>query len=127
AVAQLRGAATWRVDAGDTMVIDAGAMGASVEASGASLRLEVAMRITPSDGRVVAASTITAAAVALVTVAVYQGHIKVTSGGQTVNVGAGGAVEIKPGEPARELRQVAAAADRPRAPGDPARAPGAPG
>jgi ferric-dicitrate binding protein FerR (iron transport regulator) len=110
-VAQLRGAATWRVGGEDTMVIDAGAMGASVEASGASLRVEVAMRITPTDGRVVAASTITAAAVALVTVVVYQGHVKITSGGQTVNVGAGGAVEIKPGEPARELRAVAAVPD----------------
>jgi len=127
AVAQLRGAATWRVGGEDTLVIDAGAMGASVEASGASLRVEVAMRITPTDGRVIAASTITAAAVALVTVVVYQGHIKVTSGGQTVNVGAGGAVEIKPGEPARELRAVAAAPDPAHAPGDPAELAGAAG
>ena len=126
AVAQLRGAATWRVGGEDTMVIDAGAMGASVEASGASLRVEVAMRITPTDGRVVAASTLTAAAVALVTVVVYQGHVKITSGGQTVNVGAGGAVEIKPGEPARELRAVAAAPDSPRDPDEASGAAGVP-
>ena len=106
-VAQLRGAATWRAGGEDTLVIDAGAMGASVEASGASLRVEVDMRISLSDARVVSASAVTAAAVALVTVVVYQGHVKVTSAGQTVNVGAGGAVEIKPGEPAREMRAVA--------------------
>lgn len=106
-IAQLRGAATWRAAGEDTLVIDAGAMGASVEASGASLRVEVDMRISLSDARVVSASAVTAAAVALVTVVVYQGHVKVTSAGQTVNVGAGGAVEIKPGEPARDVHAVA--------------------
>jgi len=112
-VAQLRGAATWRVGGDDMLVLDAGAMGASVEASGASLRVEVDMRISLSDARVVSASAVTAAAVALATVIVYQGHVKVTSAGQTVNVGAGGAVEIKPGEPARDVRAVAATAGEP--------------
>jgi len=108
-VAQLQGAATWRVGGADTLVIDAGAMGASVEASGASLRVEVAMQLSSSDARVVAASVTTAAVVALVTVIVYQGHVKASSGGQTVNVSPGGAVEIKPGEPPRDVRDVATA------------------
>jgi TonB family protein len=41
-------------------------------------------------------------------VIVYEGHVKVTSGGQTINVAAGSAVEIKPGEPPRDRRDVAA-------------------
>jgi TonB family protein len=85
-------------------------MGASVEASGASLRVEVQMQIAHSDARVVAASAVTAAAVALVTIVVYQGHVKVASGGQTVNVAAGGRVEVKPGASPREVREVATAA-----------------
>jgi TonB family protein len=66
------------------------------------------MHISSSDTRVVAASTVTAVAVALATVIVYEGHVKVTSGGQTINVAAGSAVEIKPGEPPRDRRDVAA-------------------
>jgi hypothetical protein len=108
-VVQRRGSATWRAGRADTLVIDAGAMGASVEASGASLRVEVRMQLTSSDARVVAASVATAAVVSLVTVIVYQGHVKASSGGQTVNVAAGSAVEIKPGEPPREQREVVAA------------------
>ena len=108
-VAQLQGAATWRVGGADTLVIDAGAMGASVEASGASLRVEVRMQINGSDTRVVVASAATAAVVALVSVIVYQGHVKVTSAGQRVNVGAGSAVELKPGEPPRDVREVGVA------------------
>jgi protein TonB len=73
-----------------------------------------------SDARVVAASAVTAAAVALVTVIVYQGHVRVTSAGQTINVAAGGAAQIKPGEPAREVRDVAAASPGERSSGDPA-------
>jgi len=118
AVAQPRGAATWRIAGDDTVVIDAGAMGASVEASGASLRVEVHM-LSLSDARVVAASAVTAAAVALVTVIVYQGHVRITSAGQTINVAAGGAAQIKPGEPAREVRDVAAASPGERSSGDP--------
>jgi TonB family protein len=119
AVAQPRGAATWRIAGDDTAVIDAGAMGASVEASGASLRVEVHM-LSLSDARVVAASAVTAAAVALVTVIVYQGHVRITSAGQTINVAAGGAAQIKPGEPAREVRDVAAAPPSERSSGSPA-------
>jgi hypothetical protein len=113
-VVQRRGTATWRVGRTDNLVIDAGAMGASVEATGASLRVEVRMQLSSSDARVVAASAATAAVVALVTVIVYQGHVKASSGSQTVNVAAGSAVEIKPGEPPREQREVAAAPGEPR-------------
>lgn len=108
-VAQRSGVATWRVGGADTIEIDPGAMGASIEASGASLRVEVRMQINGSDTRVVVASAATAAVVALVSVIIYQGHVKVTSAGQTVNVGAGSAVEVKPGEPPRDVREVGAA------------------
>jgi len=108
-IAQQRGAATWRVGAADTVVIDAGATGASVEASGASLRVEVHMQVSSSDARLVGASVATAAVVSLVTVIVYQGYVKATSGGQTVSVAAGRTVEIRPGERPREALDVAAA------------------
>jgi hypothetical protein len=106
--AQPRGAALWRVAAEDTLVIDAGAAVASVEASGASLRVEVQMNL--SDARVIGASAATAAAVALVTVIVYQGHVNVTSAGQTVRVEPGSTVEVRPREAAREAPTVGAAA-----------------
>jgi hypothetical protein len=108
AAAQPRGAALWRVAAEDTLVIDAGAAVASVEASGASLRVEVQMNL--SDARVIGASAATAAAVALVTVIVYQGHVNVTSAGQTVRVEPGSTVEVRPREAAREAPTVGAAA-----------------
>ena len=95
-VEQRRGSATWRV-ANDTLRIDAGATVASVEATGASLRVEVHMQM--SDARVVGASALTAAAVAFVTVVVYEGHVKVTASGQTVNVEPGATVEVRPGQP----------------------------
>jgi hypothetical protein len=100
AIAQARGAATWRVGGDDTMVIDAGATMASVEATGASLRVEVKMNL--SDARVIGASAVTAAVVAMVTVIVYEGHVKVTSGRQTVNVVPGTAFEVRPPVPARD-------------------------
>jgi TonB family protein len=121
AVVQARGGATWRIGGDDTLVLDAGAMGASVEASGASLRVEVDMQITSSDARLVAASAVTAAAVALVTVIVYQGHVRITSAGQVVNLAAGSSAEIRPGGPPRELHDVAVSVRHGApAPGDPA-------
>lgn len=90
---QPRGAASWQVGEDDTLVIDAGAMGASVEAAGASLRVEVTMNV--SDERVIGASALTAAVVALVTVVVYEGHVKVASGGQTVVVEPGSRYEVQ--------------------------------
>lgn len=81
-VEQRAGTAAWRVDGDSKLVIDAGAMVASVEATGASLRVEVQMNAM--DGRVIGASALTAAAVAMVTVVVYEGHVKVSSAGQRV-------------------------------------------
>jgi hypothetical protein len=119
-VVQRRGAVTWRVDSSDTIAIDAGAMGASVEASGASLRVEVSMHSTSSDNRVVATRAATAVAAALVTVIVYQGQVKASTSGQTVNIAAGSAVELRPGEPPRELHDVGAApVTAPAVPGRP--------
>ncbi len=93
-VAQPRGAALWSVAAEDTLVIDPGAMGATVEASGASLRVEVNMN--GSDARAVGVSAATAIAVALVTVVVYQGSVRVRHDGQTVDVVPGARYEIRP-------------------------------
>jgi hypothetical protein len=110
AAAQPRGTALWRVAAEDTLVIDAGAAVASVEASGASLRVEVQMN--KSDARVIGVSAATAAAVALVTVIVYQGHVRVTSAGQTVLIEPGSTFEVRPREAAREAPTVGAATPR---------------
>jgi PEGA domain len=107
AAAQPRGAALWRVAAEDTLVIDAGATVASVEASGASLRVEAKMNL--SDARMFGASAVTAAAVALVTVIVYQGHVRVTSGGQTVLVEPGSTFEVRPRDLAEDAPTVGAA------------------
>jgi tetratricopeptide (TPR) repeat protein len=102
-VEQRRGAATWRVAADEHLVIAAGATVASVEASGASLRVEVQMN--QSDAKVIGTSAVTAAAVALVTVVVYDGHVKVgKDGGEPVAVAAGTTTEVKP---AREPDRVA--------------------
>jgi hypothetical protein len=109
--AQPRGRVLWRAGGEDTLVIDAGAAVASVEATGASLRVEVQMNL--SDVRTMGASAVTAAAVALVTVIVYQGHVKVTSAGQTVNVEPGGVIELRPRESAREAPTVGAATPAP--------------
>ena len=92
-VSQPRGAASWTIHGDDTFVIDAGAMVASVEASGASLRVEVTMNV--SDARVIGASALTAAVVAMVTVVVYEGRVKVVSGGQTVTVEPGTTLELR--------------------------------
>jgi hypothetical protein len=88
-----RGTATWRVDADEQLRIETGATLAPVEASGASLRVEAHMNI--SDMRVIGASTVTAAAVAFVTVVVYEGHVRVG----TVNIQPGTTVEVRPDKP----------------------------
>jgi len=102
---QPRGRATWQVAAGDKLVIDAGATVASVVASGASLRVEVEMHGT--EARMLATSAVTAAAVALVTVVVYDGQVEVTGAGNTVTVPPGGTIEVRPGEAPREPITVA--------------------
>jgi hypothetical protein len=94
---QPRGSATYRVAGNEQLVIDAGATVASVSASGASLRVEVEMNL--SDARLIGTSAVTAAAVALVTVIVYEGHVKVTSADRTVEVAAGSTVQITPNQP----------------------------
>ena len=109
-VSQPRGAAAWTVAADDTLMIDAGATVASVEATGASLRVEVTMNL--SDARVIGTSALTAAAVAMVTVVVYEGHVNVTSGGQTVTVQPGATLELHGPKPTPDPPQpVAVAAD----------------
>lgn len=112
-VTQSHGTATWRIAGDDTLVIDAGAAVASVEASGASLRVEVNMNLT--DARVIGATVATAAVVSLVTVVVYEGYVKVSGNGQTVNVAPGNTVAVGPGTPPRSVddrRAVAGVAGR---------------
>ena len=93
-VEQRVGRVMWRVDNGEKFVIDAGAKFASVEATGGNLRVEVQMN--SMDARVIGASALTAAAVAMVTVVVYEGHVKVGRGSnQTVVVAPGSTYEIK--------------------------------
>ena len=99
-VEQPRGTATWKVDSDTQLLIDPGAMGASIEATGASLRVEVQMN--HADGRVIAASATTAAIAAIVTVIVYEGHVNVRNSGQTITVAPGSTVEIAPNQPPRE-------------------------
>lgn len=98
-VHQTHGSVRWTVADDDTLVIDSGGSPSAVtiEASGASLRVEVQMNL--SDMRVMGATTLTAAAVAVVTVVVYTGHVKATSGGQTVTVSPGATLELRPDRP----------------------------
>ncbi len=87
-VEQRSGRVAWRVDSNDKIVIDAGASMASVEATGANLRVEVEMNAM--DTRVSGASALTAAAAAMITVVVYEGHVNVTRPGQPAIVVAPG-------------------------------------
>ena len=103
-IEQRRGVATWRAGGTDQLVIDAGAMVAAVEATGASLRVEVTMN--QADAKVLGASAVTAAAVAVVTIAVYNGHVTVRGQGQTVNVTSGEMVEVQPGKPVQVVAAV---------------------
>jgi hypothetical protein len=97
-----RGIVRWTVADDDTLVIEpGGATTATIEASGASLRVEVQMNL--SDMRMLGASTATAAAISLVTVVVYTGHVKATSGGQTVTVAPGATIELQPPATPREV------------------------
>lgn len=111
---QARGTVRWTIGREDTLVIEPGPPGsaATVEASGASLRMEVPMNL--SDLRLLGASALTAVAVSVVTVVVYEGHVKATSGGQTVNVTPGATVELLPGRPPQPPGEVRT--DRPAEP-----------
>lgn len=77
---QAAGTATWRVDEDDTLTIET-ALG-SIEATNASLRVEVKMH---DDKRTIALSAVTAAAIAAVTIVVYEGAVR--TGGTTVAAG----------------------------------------
>ncbi len=94
-VSQRAGNATWQVDGGHRLVLDTGAVGASVEATGASLRVEVPMNLM--DKRVLAGSAISAAVVAFATVTVYEGHVKTTTPTRTVIVEPGAQVALSGG------------------------------
>jgi hypothetical protein len=103
-VHQLRGTARWTIAGGDTLRLDAapdlhpgGTSSTAIEASGASLRVEVPMNL--ADLKIVGTTTAVAAAAAVITVAVYQGHIAATSGGQTVRIEPGATVELRPQQP----------------------------
>ena len=92
-VAQRTGGATWHVDANQHLKIDLGAASASnktsIEASDATLRLETNMNL--ADGKILGAAAITAAS--LITMIVYEGHVKTTSdSGQTVTVPSGSVI-----------------------------------
>lgn len=98
---QQRGTVRWTVANDDILMIDPGGAGsagstATIEASGASLRVEVPMNL--SDTRVLGVTTAVAAVAALATVTVYQGHIKATSGGQTVQIEPGATIELRSGQ-----------------------------
>jgi len=75
-VEQQAGVAAWRVSGEERLVIDAGATVASVEAQGESVGVE--FKMNQADVRVLGGSALTAAAVAMVTVTVYEGHVRVT-------------------------------------------------
>jgi hypothetical protein len=96
-VEQRAGASTWHVAADRQLRIATGATGASVEATGASLRVEVQMN--KADSRVIGASALTAAVAAMTTVVVYEGHVKVTSAGQSLVVPAGSTIDVRSGQP----------------------------
>lgn len=55
-----------------------------------------------ADMRVLGASAVTAAAVALITIIVYEGHVKASSEGRTVVVEPGATFEVRPEAPDRE-------------------------
>ena len=74
-IEQRAGRVVWRVADDEKIVIDAGAASASVEATGANLRVEVQMNAT--DAKVIGATALTAAAVSIVTVVVYEGYVRV--------------------------------------------------
>jgi hypothetical protein len=99
-VEQRSGNASWRVGTDSKLVIDAGAASASVEATGASLRVEV-RPMNAADFKIAGAVASTAAVVAMVTVVVYEGHVKVHDGGtqQTVIVQPGSTYTVQPAPP----------------------------
>jgi outer membrane biosynthesis protein TonB len=112
---QTRGTVRWTIADDDTLVIDPGGSAAvTIEASGASLRVEVPMNV--SDARMLGATTLSAAVAALVTVVVYQGHVQATSAGQTVNVAPGATIALGPQRPPEPVDPVGPVERRPEEP-----------
>jgi tetratricopeptide (TPR) repeat protein len=106
-VDQKAGIAVWRV--GEEHVEIAASV-ATIDARNASFKVEVPMNF--SDARVFGASAVTAAAVAMVTVVVYEGHVKVHSGDQTVIVQPGSTFTVP--RPAPEPPVVGVATGKPK-------------
>jgi len=104
---QSRGTVRWTVADEDTLVIDPGGPGATttIEAAGASLRVEVQVNL--SDVRMLGMTTLTAATVAVVTAAVYQGQVKATSAGQTVAIAPGATVDLRTSAPPQDRAETA--------------------
>jgi hypothetical protein len=99
-VGQRSGGATWHVDANQHLKISLGAASAStsIEASDATLRLETNMNL--ADGKILGAAAITAAS--LITLIVYEGHVKTTSGGgEVVIVQPGSVLAMRDGQEVR--------------------------
>jgi hypothetical protein len=92
-VVQTAGAATWHVGANQHLILEAGAAVASISATNSTLRVEAKMNL--SDVKVIGTTAIAAAAAALVTVVVYEGHANVDGGGKTVVVNPGNSVTIE--------------------------------
>lgn len=102
---QAGGAAAWRVDDDDTLTIETGL--ASIEATNASLRVEVKML---DEKKTIALSALTAAAVAAVTIVVYEGAVK--AGGTTVPPGTAYQITAKGENVIEDEITVGAAPDR---------------
>ncbi len=103
-VAQRAGSVTWSVAANHHLSVDVGAAVASIEATNATFRVETRMNL--SDVRTVGITAVTAASVALVSVVVYEGHVKVSGAGQTVIVNPGTAMTVAPGKPPVALTNI---------------------
>ncbi len=85
-----RGGVTWSLAATDKLLLDADAMGASVEAAGAHLRTEVDMNRSDK----LSPGALAGTAAALLTVIVYDGAVTVARGDEREPVPAGGSVQI---------------------------------
>jgi hypothetical protein len=110
-VVQTAGAATWHVGANQHLTLEAGAAVASISATNSTLRVEAKMNL--SDVKVIGTTAIAAAAAALVTVVVYEGHVNVDGGGKTTVVNPGSSVTIDMSDRALEVVMSTVARDEP--------------
>ena len=102
-VRQLRGVVTYR--ANTHLVINTDWPASSIiDASGASLRVEVPMNLT--DVHSVLAPTLLATSAVLVGITVYDGHVRATAAGQTLDIAAGHSADIAPKQPPQERADV---------------------